>query len=793
MYRVLTCLGGEHDWRLVVLGGVVCFATCLVAVGLFERVYATNRRAHSVWVITSGTATGCGIWATHFIAMLAYEPNIPVGFAAAWTAVSLLAAIAITSAGLAIASSGRSVRAAAVGGMVVGGGIATMHYLGMAALQVPGHLTWSPDLVIASILFGIIFGAAALVVAAGHRSRTQTVGAALLLTLAIVSHHFTAMGAVEIIPDPLQQADSLSLSPSLLAITIAVAAVVVLGLGVAGVIIDRRMRDQGVQLKAAMDNMRQGLMMFDAEQRLVLFNRRYAEMYRLQPETIDVGCKIRELLERQMQVGTFQGDADRYIADLLQSQDGASVTIELPDGRTIITRNQRVEGGGFVSTHEDITDRIKAEAKIRYMAHHDPLTGLLNRAAFLTQVEKSLVRLRDGNAFAVLCLDLDRFKSVNDTLGHSIGDALLQTVGRRMLGCARKSDLIARLGGDEFAVLQMDINEPEDAAALAGRIIEAVGQPFDLDGNLASIGVSVGIAIADEGSQAAQLMADADAALYCAKAERGGYCFFDAAMNEKLRARRELENDLRKALRQQEFEVYYQPFVSVQGGAIVGCEALLRWHHPQKGLVSPADFIPLAEETGLITPIGEWVLHQACKDAASWPQPIRVAVNLSAVQFKSRDLVVTIKSALTEAGLPPQRLELEITESALLIDNEATLAVLHRLRTQGIRIAMDDFGTGYSSLSYLRSFPFDKIKIDRSFIRDLGTDDDCVAIVKAVAGLGRGFGIDSTAEGVETQAQLEDIRAEGCTEIQGFFISEPCPNAVIREFIANWPMIRAVA
>jgi diguanylate cyclase (GGDEF)-like protein/PAS domain S-box-containing protein len=426
----------------------------------------------------------------------------------------------------------------------------------------------------------------------------------------------------------------------------------------------------------------------------------------------------------------------------------------------------------------DVTERKQAEARIAYMAHHDALTGLPNRVMFNERLAADLAKVAaDGERLAVHCLDLDHFKSVNDTLGHPVGDLLLRQVAERLSSCLRKSDMVARLGGDEFAVVQTPIIDPDEASKLAGRLIEVLSQPFALDGHDVVIGASIGIALApDDGDGADALLRNADMALYRAKSEgRGTSHFFEPEMDRRLQARRTLEVDLRKAFASGEFELYYQPLVNVRSGQVCGFEALIRWHHPERGMISPAEFIPLAEEIGLIVPIGDWVLRQACRQAATWPGDIHVAVNLSPVQFRSRGVVRAVLTALGHSGLAPHRLELEITESVLLGETDANIATLHQLRGLGVKIAMDDFGTGYSSLSYLRSFPFDKIKIDRSFVHEMVERPDCIAIVRAVAGLGASLGIATTAEGVETVEQLDRIRAEGCTEVQGYLFSAPRP------------------
>ena len=429
---------------------------------------------------------------------------------------------------------------------------------------------------------------------------------------------------------------------------------------------------------------------------------------------------------------------------------GASIhnAIEIDDGRVMAVVTNPMSDGGWVATHEDITERRQAEEKIHFMARHDALTKLPNRLEFQQELDRALVGANRGESLGVLCLDLDRFKQANDTLGHPVGDRLLQAVAVRLRDCLRDGDVVSRFGGDEFSILQRNVEQPTGATALATRLIEVLHKPFDIDGNQVNIGVSVGISIAPaDGADVERLLRNADLALYRAKAEgKGTFRFFEQAMDARMQARSKLELDLRKSIANREFELYYQPVITLDTQKICGFEALLRWNHPERGLVMPIDFIPLAEEVGLIVPLGEWVLREACHQAAKWPNDIHVAVNLSPAQFKTRSIEQLVFSALAHSGLAPQRLELEITESVLLADEEATLAILHKLRAFGVSIALDDFGTGYSSLGYLRSFPFDKIKIDRSFVADLLTRKDCLAIVRAVTGLGTSLGMSITAE-----------------------------------------------
>jgi diguanylate cyclase (GGDEF)-like protein/PAS domain S-box-containing protein len=546
---------------------------------------------------------------------------------------------------------------------------------------------------------------------------------------------------------------------------------------------EEKLRAQNLQLDAALENMVQGLAMFDAEQRLVVCNRRYADIYGLTLEQVKPGTSIRQLLEYRNAKGVFgKIDFERFAGEWLAEFSKASARVqELADGRVISVVRRPMPNGGLVSTTEDITERRRSEEKIAHMALHDSLTGLPNRVLLNERLEHALGRAKRGEMVATHVLDLDHFKHVNDTLGHSAGDKLLQMVADRLRGVVRETDTIARMGGDEFAIMQLAIAQPSDATSLGNRIIEALSSPYEIDGHQAVIGTSIGISVGPgDGTNPDQILRNADLALYRAKADgRGTLRFFEQEMDAHMQARRSLECDLRKALTCGEFELHYQPVVDLASNRIASFEALIRWHHPAKGMVSPAAFIPLAEEIGLIVPIGEWAIRDACTTAARWPSDLRVAVNLSPVQFRNPGLLQVIVGALAASGLEPRRLELEITEAILLQDSEATLDTLYRLRELGVRVAMDDFGTGYSSLSYLQSFPFDKIKIDRSFVRDIAKSAGSLNIVRAVAALAKGLGMDATAEGVETAEQLEIIRSEGCSEMQGFLFSKPVPVAEI--------------
>jgi diguanylate cyclase (GGDEF)-like protein len=537
-------------------------------------------------------------------------------------------------------------------------------------------------------------------------------------------------------------------------------------------------------LHLVLNNMSQGVLMFAPDTRLVFCNRRYCEMYALPPASIRPGMMLRDLLLQRAVAGTFEGNPEEYVVDLLSKIARGKTTVtttQLGDRRVMSIINKPMDDGGWLATHEDITERQRAEAQIAHMARHDALTDLPNRVLLRERLEQELKRVKRGECLAVLCLDLDQFKSVNDTLGHPIGDELLQVVADRLRHCTREPDTIARLGGDEFAIIMTGMRQPSDAAILSQRVREAITRPFELDGHQMVVDVSIGISVAPlDSTEADQLLKSADMALYGAKADgRGIYRFFEPEMDARMKQRRELEMDLRQALINGEFELHYQPLVNLENNEITGFEALVRWNHPVRGMISPGDFIPVAEETGLIIQLGDWVLRKACEETAAWPESLKIAVNLSPAQLKSRNLVQVIVSALAASGMAASRLQLEITESVLMQNTFATLATLHQLRELGVQIAMDDFGTGYSSLSYLRSFPFDKIKIDRSFINDLSNGSEPLAIVRAIATLAKSLSMVSTAEGVETKQQLEKLVSVGCTEMQGHLFSRARPAAEI--------------
>jgi diguanylate cyclase (GGDEF)-like protein/PAS domain S-box-containing protein len=553
-----------------------------------------------------------------------------------------------------------------------------------------------------------------------------------------------------------------------------------------------RLEIQNLLFDTALNNMSHGLCMWDAGLRIIVCNKRFPEIYGFSEEVVKPGTSLREVMDHSVAIGNHPGETadDLYNSYLQELASRGCLTTErqIKGQRTIAVAHRPMSDGSWVTTYQDVTEQKRVEAKIRHMAHHDALTGLPNRLLFREKMHHGLECVKSGEKLAVICLDLDGFKSVNDTLGHSIGDALLRAVTERLLKCMGDRDSVARLGGDEFAVLQGAVGHRDESAALANILINAIAEPYELDGHEVIIGASIGIALApSDGLESDELLKKADMALYQAKNDaRGIFRFFHPEMDTSRRSRHVMERDLNKALAEDQFELFYQPVINIESGLVTSCEALLRWHHPAKGLVMPGEFIGLAEETGLIVPLGEWVLRQACEEASKWPDEIKVAVNLSAMQFRRRNLVEVVIHALASSGLPASRLELEVTETVLLIENDRAFSTLHQLRDLGVRIAVDDFGTGYSSFSYLRKYPFDKIKIDRSFVLESSEQgNECAAIIKAIAGVGNSLGMMTTAEGVETDEQLKLVRAEGCTEVQGYLFSRPRPASEILNFIAK--------
>lgn len=664
MYQTLTCLAFEHDHFLVALAALICVIGAITSLRILRLAMREEGGSRYAWLTAAAVAGGGSVWSTHFIAMLAYDPGIVVGYDF-WPIVSsLAAALVLTGAGfLAFLQSGKGMTL--VSGALIGIGIVALHYIGMTGISIPGRMEWDMSLVAMSAVYSVGFSCAALYAIRRIEGRAGLYTASAALVTGVVLLHFTGMGALTIVPEPSVHMGGLYSGRFL-----AISAAVITG--------------------------------------FILF--------------LAVVCI------------TF-------------------------DGR--LSRNKE-----------------ESASRIRHMAYHDALTGLPNRVLLADVMQQRIDQAeRKREQFAILTLDLDRFKQINDLFGHATGDNVLRQLAEQLQACLHDNEFVARIGGDEFVCIQSGVAQPDGAADLASRLLGAICKDMDIDGVSLRTGGSVGIALFPaDGKDAATLHPNADAALYRAKEDGlGTFRFFEAAMDLAQRQRRMLQMEMRDALKRGEFKLYYQPQAETATGVISGFEALLRWHHPRRGVINPTEFISAAEDNGFIVELGEFVLREACAEAASWGNQLNIGINLSPVQFRHGDLAKSVEDVLSVTGLDPRRLELEITESVLIDDRERALSILNRIKALDVRVAMDDFGTGYSSLAYLEAFPFDRIKIDRSFIAKLQDNHQSQAIIRAIIGLGQGLNVPVTAEGVETEEQQLFLAELECTEIQGFLIGRPQP------------------
>jgi len=778
LLHVLHCIRHDHDGRLLLSAALVCIVGVFASFAVGTHAHRSVGRARRMWTAVSILSAGCTAWATHFVALLAFRPALPSGYEPVLTATSLLVAIVGLGTGVMLSLRSQALVQRFAAGAVIGLSVAALHYMGQAAYVVRGQVHWDPALVAVSVLAGT--GLAMLGLAArGFRNGWRRVTPPVLLLLSIAVMHFWGMAAMTIRYDPAVSLPPDALSPEVVTPVVAGVCIGLLGLAIVGLWLDMaariRIRRDQQRLRELADVALEGLLLCRGDH-ILTANSSVADMIGRDAATL-AGGFVSAILPG-LDVPSLPEREERE-AELITA-GGQPVPVRVL--RREVTLGHRRQ---TVLAVRDQRERLRTEEKMRMLAFSDPLTGLLNRTRFydLFAVHAASRRIEDRQ-LSVLMIDLDRFKPVNDTHGHAAGDLVLRMVGDRLRAASRGRDLVARLGGDEFAIL---VAAAEDAAeALAGRIVEELGsRPFLIDGQAIFVGASIGIASAPrDGTDPADLLHNADLALYAAKADgKGRVRQYDPALDERLRERRRTEDGLRRALAEGGLELHYQPLVDSGTGRVTSAEALVRWRDPERGLVPPAEFIGVAEETGLIGALGDWVMRTACLEAAGWPAEMTVAVNLSPVQFREPGLARTIRRALDEAGLAPSRLELEITEGVLLTDERRTLDTLNELRGAGVRISMDDFGTGYSSLSYLRRFPFDKIKIDQSFVRQLPQDPESAAIIRAIISMGRSLGMTTTVEGVETADQFAFSRSEGCDYIQGFLVSRPLPAEDFRAFL----------
>ena len=763
--RLISCLVDQHDYVLTLLAAVICLAGAAVTANMFRRVRAAPTAGRDVWIFLGGIAGGATIWCTHFVAMMAYRPGVEVAYAPVLTALSLILAAVGCMAAMAIgAKHGRW--APAIGGAVFGASVAAMHYTGMAAFTAEAFVHWSAAYVAASVVAALIGGAVAFDVASRSLAGLKRHTGAVLLVLTIVALHFTGMAAMVVLPlAPSADALTGETAQGLLALGVATVGFLILGIALAAHVLDERARGQSLaRLKHLIEGSVDG-MLVEGETGVVLVNAAFADL---------CGVAVEDLLGRR--VSNWIDDADAMEGGLLvQSElrfgEAPAVPVEVA-----VRRQAGGEGEGQfrIFAVRDLRARLAQERRIAHLARSDSLTDLPNRASFLDKLARQAALSGGDDLFALFAIDLNRFKEVNDIYGHGVGDQLLVHIADHLRRSLRPGEFVARLGGDEFVAIA-PVADRQEALAVADRFRAAIATPMDVEHAAVASDASVGVAFWPlDGEEISVLINNADLAMYRAKASlTADICFYESEMDQAVRERRRMTLALREALDAGRFQLHYQVQASVETGAVTGYEALLRWPQAEGGYISPDRFIPLAEETGLILPIGEWVLRTACAEAASWDEPHKVAVNLSPIQLANVDLPRLVHAILLDTGLSPSRLELEITETAMISDLARTTHVLRQLKALGVTIAMDDFGTGYSSLSTLRAFPFDKIKLDRSFMSELDGSPQARAIIRAVLALGESLDIPVLAEGVETTGQLDFLREQGCDEVQGYLLGRP--------------------
>ena len=790
MQAVLATLLAEHDLRLVGLSVALCLASSMTGMTLLHRARRTAGAARLGWVAVAAVTVGFGVWTTHFIGMLAFAMGMRIGYDIPLTLLSMLAAIVVTGAGLLWATVGNRRSDMALGGAIVGAGIAVMHYVGMSAVVIGGPILWNTPLVAASVLLGMALGSLGLWVGSRGGTTASRLAGCLVLTLAIGTLHFTGMGALGLqncFPILTENA----VRPIMLSVGVAGISLLIVLLSIGALYLDLRERRRGIRerfrMHALVDAAVEGLVIADGR-RIVAANRSFLALSESESAAL-VGRSLGEF---------FSGDVLEAMAapsfateTVLRREDGRLVPVE------VITHDVDYDNRPHrVIAVRDLTERKRAEEDIDFLEHHDALTGLANRASLTQRLALELAEAaRKRQSCAVLSVDLDRFKQINDQHGHAIGDLVLQRVAAAVRSVLGSHGCAARLGGDEFTLIVPDVRAPGCASRVAEDLALALAASNVSPSDGVSVSASIGIAIyPGDGETAELLLSNADAALNRAKQDgRGVFRHFEARMGAEVRERRRLEADLRRAVGRNQLRIVYQPQSSVRGGRVLGFEALARWDHPERGAVPPSVFIPIAEECGLIGEIDSWVLRSACAEAAQWENPLIIAVNVSAVQLEDDQLPAMVAAILLQTGLPAARLELEITETALMRDMQRALLNLNQIKAFGVRISMDDFGTGFSSLANLRAFPFDKIKIDRSFIAAVDSNEQSAAIVRAIVALGAALNLTVIAEGIERPEELEFLRRENCAEAQGYLVGTPRPIVEYADLVRRPHLAHVVA
>lgn len=780
----------ETQASFTLTAAAVCTAMAGTLLMLIKNAEASDSNRRVVWMAMIAIVAGVGVWTTHFVAMIGYRPDAALTYDTSLTLASVAVGVVLTGVPLALTCLTSDRRRRVGLGALAGLGVAAMHMTGMSALM--GCITrYDPLLLTVAIASGVAFFAGAMSLRPGGwaRETTKAVG----IVGGICSLHFIAMSSLSL---EVVKTYALGTSRSILMLMVTIAFMALCIIAANAAFARRRLLQerklsreaaerQNAAFANAMTNMSNGLVMISPEGVITAINPQTFTQFDISPDGIEAGALFGLLLERiAARHGWKTKNVDARFSDYLSRTEQSLVAQseeELSDGRILHVSCRRVREGGTVLTFDDVTERKQDQAEIAYIAYHDTLTQLPNRRAFREHLRENQDK---GSGQALLLLDLDHFKNVNDTLGHPVGDALLVEVADRLRKALDERGRAFRLGGDEMALVLAG-NHVEAAGDVAERVVQEIGHPFEINGHTISSGCSVGLYVTAEKEDPSDLLRKADLALYRAKSSgRHRVEVYEEDMQEKVRARRQREVDMAQALAARDFFLNYQPLMRLPDRKIIGFEALIRWPHAEHGLISPADFIPLAEETGMIVDIGAWVLDEACRQLALWPEDLSVAVNVSAVQMRLPSLVETVGATLKRHGLDPRRLKLELTETAIMTDGKSMSANISTLRRLGVQVAMDDFGTGYSSLAHLCEFELDEIKIDRSFINVAGDNKEAWAVTNAIVGMARGLSVNTVGEGVETQEQLAHLMHLGCNVAQGFFLSRPLSADQVEAFLA---------